>query len=106
LEKKTTSACAVKLQKMERQQQLFAKKVINDILLEGQMGTQRRGSVQINNFSCSSSPYSSVQPRPIIYHNDSHSPQQQSQHTAQLQQSSAHFLQTFNKYMQINIYKK
>jgi len=52
---KITSAWAVE-QKIEPQQQLFAKKVIRDILFEGQMGTLRRVSVQINNFSCSSSP--------------------------------------------------
>jgi len=92
---KIASAWVVELQKMEPQQQLFAKKAISNILFEGQMGTLRRGSVQINNFSCSSSPYSSVQPSPIIYHYDSHSPQEQSQHTAQLQQSSAHFFSDF-----------
>jgi hypothetical protein len=104
---KIASAWAVELQKMELQQQLFAKKAINDILFEGQMGTLRRGSVQINNSSCSSSPHSSVQPSPIIFHYESHSPEEQSQHTAQLQQSRAHFFsQTFNKYMQMNTYKE
>jgi len=87
---KITSAWAVEHKKIEPQQQLFAKKAINDILFEGQMGTLRRGSVELNNFSCSSSPYSSVQPSSIIYHYDSHSPQEQSQHTPQLQQSSVH----------------
>ena len=53
---KIASAWAVELQKMKPQQQLFAKKVINDILFEGQMGTLRRDSVQVNNFSRSSSP--------------------------------------------------
>jgi len=48
---KTASAWAVELQKMEPQQQLFAKMAINNILFEGQMGTLRRDSVQINNFS-------------------------------------------------------
>jgi len=88
--KKIASAWAVELQKMEPQQQLFAKKAINDILFPGQMGTLRRDSAQIKiNFSHSSSPYSSVQPSPIIYHYDSHSLQEQSQHTGQIQQSSA-----------------
>jgi hypothetical protein len=86
---KIASAWAVELQKMEPQQQLFPKKAINDILYEGQMGTLRRDSLQINNFSSSSSPYSSVQPSPIIYHYDSHSLQEKSQYTAQIQQSSA-----------------
>jgi hypothetical protein len=88
---KIASAWVVELQKMEPQQQLFAKKAINDILFEGQMGTLRRHSVQINNLSGSSSPYSSVQLSPSIYHTHSHSLQEQPQHTPKMQQSSASY---------------
>jgi hypothetical protein len=58
-------------------------------LFEGQMGSPRKDSMQINSSSRSSSPYCSVQPSPISYLCDSYSLQEQSQHTAQIQQSSA-----------------
>ncbi|XP_072051062.1 uncharacterized protein [Amphiura filiformis] len=41
-------AWANELSKMDPQQQVFAKKGINDILFEGQMGTLHRHSIQIN----------------------------------------------------------
>jgi hypothetical protein len=69
---KIASAWAVELQKMEPQQQLFAKKAINNILFEGQLGSLRRDSVQINNSSRSTSPYCSMQASPINYLCDSH----------------------------------
>ncbi|XP_072051063.1 uncharacterized protein [Amphiura filiformis] len=46
-------AWANELSKMDAQQQVFAKKGINDILFEGQMGTLHRHSIQINASSSS-----------------------------------------------------
>ncbi|XP_049545836.1 uncharacterized protein LOC125957280 [Anopheles darlingi] len=45
---KIASVWAAELRKMNPQQQLFAKKAINDILFEGQMGTLHRNAVEIN----------------------------------------------------------
>ncbi|KZC06772.1 hypothetical protein WN55_07545 [Dufourea novaeangliae] len=44
---KIAAAWAVELRKMDPRQQMFAKKAINDILFEGQMGTLNRNSVLI-----------------------------------------------------------
>lgn len=46
-EMKIPIAWASELQKMNAQQQMFAKKAINDILFEGQMGTLHRNAIQI-----------------------------------------------------------
>ena len=54
---KIAAAWAVELKKMDPHQQLFAKKAINDIIFEGQMGTLHRNSVEIN-ASRASTPYS------------------------------------------------
>lgn len=56
-----TSAWAVELQKMTTTQLIFAKKAINDILFEGQMGTLLRHSV-VNNapISRTSTPVSDI----------------------------------------------
>ncbi|KAF5274918.1 hypothetical protein FQA39_LY18696 [Lamprigera yunnana] len=63
---KIASAWAVDLQKMKPQQQLFAKKAINDILFEGQMGSLHRDSIQINCLSRTSIPSTTMQPSPSI----------------------------------------
>ncbi|XP_041377276.1 uncharacterized protein LOC121389692 [Gigantopelta aegis] len=53
-------AWASELSKMSHNQQLLAKKAINDIIFEGQMGTLNRYSVQINAFVGRPTPYYSV----------------------------------------------
>ncbi|XP_030751318.1 uncharacterized protein LOC115878839 [Sitophilus oryzae] len=45
---KIAAAWAVELAKMEPGQQLFAKKGVNDILFEGQLGTLHKNSIKIN----------------------------------------------------------
>ncbi|KAF5279079.1 hypothetical protein FQA39_LY05757 [Lamprigera yunnana] len=64
---KIASAWAVELQKMKPQQQLFAKKAINYILFEGQMGSLHRDSIQINCLSRTSTPSTTMQQSPIYY---------------------------------------
>lgn len=66
---KIAAAWAVELRKMDPQQQLFAKKAINDVIFEGQMGTLHRNSVEIN-VSRVSTPYS-VQSLPSVNLNTS-----------------------------------
>ncbi|KAF5294604.1 hypothetical protein FQA39_LY13363 [Lamprigera yunnana] len=70
---KIASAWAVKLRKMKPQQQLFAKKAINDILFEGQMGSLHRDSLQINCLSRTYTSSTTMEPSPI-YNDTLHAP--------------------------------
>ncbi|KAK5650170.1 hypothetical protein RI129_001199 [Pyrocoelia pectoralis] len=85
---KISSAWAVELQKMKPQQQLFAKKAINDILFEGQMGSLHRDSIQINCLSRTSTPSNKMQPSPI-YYDTLHAPSLISGHMDPLNGSNA-----------------
>lgn len=67
---KIAAAWAVELRKMDPHQQIFAKKAINDILFEGQMGTLHRNSVEINNTSSRASTPYSVQSLPASMHHN------------------------------------
>ena len=63
------AAWAVELQNMAETQQMLAKKFINEIIFEGQMGTLHRDSVVINNPPRTSSPLS-VQSLPLYSKHD------------------------------------
>jgi len=73
-EMKIAIAWASELQKMNAQQQMFAKKAINDILFEGQMGTLHRNAIQIVPTSTrSSTPFYSSTPTPYSLYSSTNS---------------------------------
>ena len=106
LKKKIASAWAVELQKMEPQQQFFAKKAIKDILFESQVGTLRRDSVQVkisafhllHTAVCKQAPLFITMIN-IHYKNNLNTLHKYSSLVLVI------FFQTFNKYMQMNTYK-
>lgn len=73
-EMKVAIVWASELQKMNAQQQMFAKKAINDILFEGQMGTLHRNAIQIVPASTrSSTPFYSNTPTPYSLYSSTNS---------------------------------
>jgi len=73
-EMKIAIAWASELQKMNTKQQIFAKKAINDILFEGQMGTLHRNAIQIVPASTrSSTPLYSNTPTPYSLYSSTNS---------------------------------